>query len=65
MGEKVGNLVNAAKVYYPTLVTTIFLKTWSLQCGNCQRDFVRFSVIGRPKCPHCGTRNYLGFTAGL
>lgn len=65
MAEIVNGLVNTKGVYYPNMVTTIFLKTWSLQCGKCEKDFVRFSIIGRPKCPHCGTRNHLNYTVYL
>lgn len=62
MGEKVNGLVNAEKIYYPNGVITRMLKTWSLKCGGCKKDFVRFSITGKPICPHCGQKNYLNMT---
>ena len=31
--------------------------TWAVTCGNCEREFARFSILPRPKCPYCGVRN--------
>jgi uncharacterized CHY-type Zn-finger protein len=47
------------KVIYnaPQGVVTLWLKTWALNCGKCEKDFVKFAWFARPKCPYCGTKN--------
>lgn len=41
----------------PQGVVTLWFKTWALQCGKCGKDFVKFALFGKPKCPYCGTKN--------
>lgn len=61
--KKVNGLVNVGEVYNPQMVTlTTWFRTWAIKCGNCDRDFARFTLFGRPKCPYCETRNYLNYT---
>lgn len=61
MSEIVKGLVNPKHVYRPTCVVTMLCQTWALQCGKCEKDFVRFSLIGEPRCPYCGTKNAPNF----
>ena len=58
----INGLVNAGEVYHPNFVLTTWFKTWALACGKCGKDFARFTLFGKPKCPYCGQRNHLNFT---
>jgi rRNA maturation endonuclease Nob1 len=45
------------KLYYPTIVTISWFRTWGLRCGRCDKDFHRFAFFGKPRCPYCGVKN--------
>ena len=52
------------EVHHPQIVVTRWFKTWGLTCGKCGRDFARFALFGKPKCPFCGKRNVPQFNIG-
>lgn len=62
MSDIIDNTVRPKEVYRPDMITTRLLKTWAMQCGKCSKDFVRFAIFGRPKCPYCGVKNAPHFT---
>ena len=57
MCEKLDGMVAPAEIYQPTLVVTTLFKTWALKCGKCGKDFVKFSLFRKPRCPYCRTVN--------
>lgn len=50
-------------VYAPNVVVTTWFKWWAIQCGKCGKDFHRFALFGKPRCPYCGTKNAPQFDA--
>lgn len=57
MNAMVDGKVEPKVVYQPNLVVTTWFKTWAIQCGNCEKDFVRFAIFGKPRCPFCKVVN--------
>ena len=58
----VNGKVEPKKIYYPRVIATKLFKVWSLQCGNCEKDFSKFSVLGEVKCPYCRVTNVPNFS---
>lgn len=54
-----------AKVYQPRLVSSLWFKTWAIQCGGCGKDFVKFRVVNPMilplVCPYCHRKNRPNF----
>ena len=55
--ETVNGMVSPAKIYQPRVCTTTWFKKWAIKCGYCDKNFVRFAVFGKPRCPYCRTIN--------
>ncbi len=51
-------MVTPKSIYDPPQgIWTLWFKKWALQCGKCEKDFVKFAFFGKPKCPYCHAKN--------